>query len=157
MGVCLPSFGITAGASLFATKSSACFRIVGNPFSVIYSLSFFDRWKRLRKSDFASLSKRLVRSYSFLSEEMFSFNSSSGNNDGYMYFCDTIICCFLFPMLYPYTTACPLYSRHKVALRFCLSEYGICRISHSYADISIRSERNPNALLVWMIQDSVRS
>lgn len=86
MGVCLPSFGITAGASLFATKSSACFRIVGNPFSVIYSLSFFDRWKRLRKSDFASLSKRLVRSYSFLSEEMFSFNSSSGNNDGYMYF-----------------------------------------------------------------------
>ena len=55
-------------------------------------------------------------------------------------------------MLYPYTTACPLYSRHKVALRFCLSEYGICRISHSYADISIRSERNPNALLVWMIQ-----
>lgn len=35
IGVCFPSFGIYAGASLFAIKSSACFLIVSSPFSFI--------------------------------------------------------------------------------------------------------------------------
>ena len=60
-------------------------------------------------------------------------------------------------MLYPYMTACRLYSRHRGFLRFCLSEHGICHISHNYADISIRSEHNPNVPLVSMNQYSGRS
>ena len=36
IGVCLPSLGITAGARRLATKSSACLRMVANPFSAIY-------------------------------------------------------------------------------------------------------------------------
>ena len=148
MGVCLPSFGMTAGASLFATKSSACFSIVGNHFSITYSMSFLDRWKRLRKSDFANLSKRFVRSYSFSSEELFSSESSSGNKYGYMYFCDIIIYYFLFPLLYPYMTACHLYSLHRAFPHFCLSEHGTCRTAHSCVGISIHSGRNPSVLLV---------
>lgn len=35
IGVCFPSFGICAGASLLAIKSSACFLIVSNPFSLM--------------------------------------------------------------------------------------------------------------------------
>ena len=54
-------------------------------------------------------------------------------------------------------TACRLYSRHRGFLRFCLSEHGICHISHNYADISIRSEHNPNVPLVSMNQYSERS
>ena len=122
-----------------------------------YSCSSLFRWKRLRKSDFANLKKRFVKSYSFLSEEMSFCSSSSGNNDGCMYFCDIIICYFWFLMLYPYTNACRLYSRHRGFLRFCLSGRGICHTAHSCADISIRSGHNPNALLVLMIQYSVRS
>ena len=62
MGVCLPSFGISAGASLRATKSSACWRIVVNPFEATYSLSFAERRKRLRKEDLESLTNKSVRS-----------------------------------------------------------------------------------------------
>ena len=43
-------------------------------------------------------------------------------------------------MLYPYMTACRLYSLHRVFLRFCLSEYGTYRTAHSCADISIGHE-----------------
>ena len=72
-GVCLPSFGITAGASRLAMKSSACRRMVGKPFSAMYSLSFLVRWNRLRKSDLASLANRSVKSYSWPTEVPFRF------------------------------------------------------------------------------------
>lgn len=69
MGVCFPSFGITAGASRLATKSSACLRMVAKPFSAIYSLSFVVRWNRLRKSDLESLSNKAVKSYASQDDE----------------------------------------------------------------------------------------
>ena len=53
---------ISAGASLRATKSSACWRIVVNPFEATYSLSFAERRKRLRKEDLESLTNKSVRS-----------------------------------------------------------------------------------------------
>ena len=56
IGVCFPSFGITAGASRFAIKSLACCRIVSSPFSRTYSLSFSFRWKLLRNFEFPSRS-----------------------------------------------------------------------------------------------------
>ena len=55
-------------------------------------------------------------------------------------------------MLFPYTTACRLYSQHKVALRFCLSRHDICRTTHSCVSISIHSEHNPNVPLLLMSQ-----
>ena len=148
MGVCLPAFGMRAGAGLGAAEASGGVRSGGDAVAMTGCLGCVDRWKRLRKSDFASLSKRLVRSYSVFSEGMLSCGSSSWNNDGYMYVCDIIICYFLFPVLYPYTTACRLYSRHRAFPHVCLSEHGICRISHSCVGISIHSERNPNVPLV---------
>ena len=54
-------------------------------------------------------------------------------------------------------TARRQYSRHRAFPHFCLSEHGTCRISHNYADISIRSEHNPNVPLVSMNQYSERS
>ena len=58
-------------------------------------------------------------------------------------------------MLYPYTTACRLYSRHRAILRFCLSRHDICRTTHSCVSISIHSERNSNVPLLSMSQYSV--
>lgn len=52
MGVCLPSLGITAGASLARTKSAACARTASNPFSAIYRLSLSVRWNLARNEDF---------------------------------------------------------------------------------------------------------
>lgn len=43
--------------------------------SAIYSLSFFERWKRLRKADPESLSNRSVKSYSLSEEVWFSLLS----------------------------------------------------------------------------------
>ena len=54
IGVCFPSFGGFAGASLIRMKSSQWERIVLIPFSAIYFLSASERWKRLRNFDFAS-------------------------------------------------------------------------------------------------------
>ena len=45
IGVCLPSFAGFAGASLWRTKSSACFRMTSMPFSSRYACSFLVRWK----------------------------------------------------------------------------------------------------------------
>ena len=39
MGVCFPSFGISAGATLFDMKSQACERMVAKPLLLIYSKS----------------------------------------------------------------------------------------------------------------------
>ena len=58
-------------------------------------------------------------------------------------------------MLYPYTNACRLYSRHRAFLHFCLSRHDICRISHNYAGISIHSEHIPNVPLLLKSQYSV--
>lgn len=81
--VCLLTSFSVAGASLFATKSSACFRIVGNPFPFVSCLAWTDGIAR--KSDFANLSIRQVML--FLISGTLSCSSSSWNNDGYMYFC----------------------------------------------------------------------
>ena len=52
IGVCFPSFGGLAGASLVRMKSSQWERIVSIPFSAMYFLSADERWNRLRKFDF---------------------------------------------------------------------------------------------------------
>ena len=44
-------------------------------FSAIYSLSFFERWKRLRKADLESLSNKSVKSYSLSGEVSLSMSS----------------------------------------------------------------------------------
>ena len=76
IGVCLPSLGITAGARRLATKSSACLRIVAKPFSSMYSLSFCERWNRLRNADFESLSNKFVKSYFLFTAESYSLLSA---------------------------------------------------------------------------------
>ena len=53
--------------------------------------------------------------------------------------------------------ACLQYNRHKVFLRSCLSEHGICHTLDSYADIAIRSEQSLSVLPLLMILFLVRS
>mgnify|MGYP005878469093 CR=1 FL=1 len=63
IGVCLPSLGINAGASLLRTKSPACRRIVASPFRSIYSMSSMPSLNLLLNCDFESLANKSSRSY----------------------------------------------------------------------------------------------
>ena len=68
MGVCRPSFGMTAGASRCRTKSCAWRRIISMPFSRTYALSFSLRVKLDRNLEvwsFASASSIVCMLFAF--------------------------------------------------------------------------------------------
>src|SRR3569623_290314 len=62
-GVCLPSFGGSAGASRLAINSRACAATVGKPFAARYSVSAFARRKRRRNAECAKAANTRSRSF----------------------------------------------------------------------------------------------